>query len=76
MSAIGVNAIAASAEETTVDMHSPRAVAFIASATRFPSSKRKAIGPPLNPSAKKTMPRSIEHWSTQKKLSSRYFDST
>ncbi len=45
MSAMGVSAIAASAEATSAETSRPSAVAFIASATRFPSSRRNADRP-------------------------------
>ena len=55
MSAMGVSAIAASADATSVERSRPSAVAFIASATRFASSTTNASGPPWKPSAKKTI---------------------
>jgi hypothetical protein len=65
MSAIGVSAIAASADATNVERRSPSAVAFIASATEVAELEANALGPPLKPSAKNTMPSSIAHWTTQ-----------
>ena len=59
-----------------VETSSPSAVAFIASAITFASSSTNATGPPLKPSAKKTIPSSIVHWMTQKKLRRTNFEST
>src|SRR5258708_37585283 len=76
INAIGVSAIAASAEPTSAEIPRPKAVAFIESAIRFTSSKTNALGPPLKPSAKKTIANSIVHCATQKPLRRTYLERT
>src|SRR6185503_15807227 len=75
ISAIGVSAMAASLEATTVDSMSPMATALSDVEMITASSMKKANGPPLKPSAKKTMPRSSVHWMMQKNESSANFES-
>src|SRR5215831_7384982 len=76
MSAMGVSAIAASLEATTVESMSPTATAFIAVAISTASSSKKASGPPLKRSAKKTIPSRSVHWMMQKNDKSTYLEIT
>jgi hypothetical protein len=76
MSAMGVSAMAASDEATTVESNNPSATAQSEVETSAASICPKACPPPGRPSATKTMPSSVEHWRTQKIASKRYLEST
>ena len=77
MSAIGVSAIAASAEATTVESRRPSATRVHRDGDHHARARaRNASGPPWKPSAKKTMPSSIVHWKTQKSARRMYFENT
>ncbi len=73
---MGVSAMAASDEATTVESSRPTATALSEVATSAASISPKACAPPGRPSAAKTMPSSVLHWSTQKSASRMYLEKT
>src|SRR3954463_4288304 len=74
-SAMGVSAMAAVLDETTVESKSPTATALTEVVMSTASSSKNASGPPLNPNAKNAMLSSSVHWITQKNASRKNLES-